>query len=235
MIFCGAAPLSRETELELKKRFKQKVAIVQGYGMSETTYGILGSVVEMKPGSVGKILKGCYVKVIDENGKSLGPNKRGELCFKGTKIMKGYLNDQKATVETIDKDGWLHTGDIGYYDEDQQFFVVDRLKELIKYKAFQVAPAELEGLLLSNPKIKDAGVIGIPDERAGELPLAFVVKQPGANLTESEVKNFVAKNVSNSKWLRGGVRFVEEIPKNPSGKILRRMLKELYVNTRAKL
>ncbi|XP_070499653.1 luciferin 4-monooxygenase-like [Chironomus tepperi] len=235
-IYCGAAPLSSQTEEELKSRFKTtKVLIIQGYGMSETTYGIIGSPTETKSGSIGHILKGNYVKVIDENGIPLGPNQRGELCFKGSRVMKGYLNNPKATAETIDKDGWLHTGDIGYYDEDKQFYIVDRLKELIKYKAYQVAPAELEGLLLSNPKIKDAGVIGIPDETSGELPFAFVVKQPGANLTEQEVKDFVAKNASNAKWLRGGVKFVDEIPKNPSGKILRRELRELYSNTRSKL
>lgn len=103
-------------------------------------------------------------KVIDENGKSLGPNQRGELCFKGDRIMKGYVGDPVATKNTIDKDGWLHTGDIGYYDEDKQFYIVDRLKELIKYNANQVPPAEIEALLLSHPKIKDCGVIGIPDE-----------------------------------------------------------------------
>ncbi|KAL7044572.1 hypothetical protein ACKWTF_001977 [Chironomus riparius] len=234
-IYCGAAPLSSHTEEELKKRFKTKIFIMQGYGMSETTYSIIGSPQELKPGSIGHVLKGNYAKVINEKGNSLGPNQRGELCFKGLRIMKGYLNNPKATAETIDKDGWLHTGDIAYYDEDKQFYIVDRLKELIKYKAFQVAPAELEGLLLSNPKIKDAGVIGIHDELAGELPFAFVVKQPGADLIEQEVNDFVAENASNAKWLRGGVKFVDEIPKNPSGKILRRELRELFRNTRSKL
>jgi 4-coumarate--CoA ligase len=191
--------------------------------------------VMVKPGSVGQPVKGLYVKVIDENGRALGPNETGELCIKGPRIMKGYMNNLQATADTIDKDGWLHSGDIAYYDEDLQFFIVDRIKELIKYKAFQVAPAELEGLLLSNPNIKDAGVIGIPDEESGELPFAFVVKQPNAQLTESEVRDFVEKNASKIKWLRGGVKFVDEIPKNPTGKILRRQLKELYKSMIAKL
>jgi acyl-CoA synthetase (AMP-forming)/AMP-acid ligase II len=203
--------------------------------MSETTYGILGSLAIVKPGSVGEAIKGVYAKVIDENGKTLGLHKSGELCFKGDRIMKGYINDPKATSESIDKDGWLHSGDIGYYDEDRQFFIVDRLKELIKYKAFQVAPAEIEALLLSNPKVKDCGVIGIPDEESGELPLAFVVKQPGATLTEGEVKKFIEENASKPKWLRGGVKFIDQIPKNPSGKILRRELRLLHESTKAKL
>lgn len=234
-ISCGAAALSKEVEDKVRERFKGKVTIRQGYGMSETTYGIIGSLENIKPGSIGEVFLGAKVKVVDENGKSLGPNQPGELCFKSLRVMKGYINDPKATKETIDSDGWLHTGDIAYYDEDKQFFIVDRLKELIKYKAFQVAPAEIEGLLLSNPKIKDAGVIGVPDEESGELPMAFVVKQPGVALTEKEVQDFVAKNASKHKWLHGGVKFIDEIPKNPSGKILRRELRDLHKSLKAKL
>lgn len=202
----------------------------QGYGMSETTLGVLTqSRMVSKPGSVGVLCPGVYCKVIDpETGKILGKYQAGELCFKGQVIMKGYTGDKKATEETIDREGWLHTGDVGYFDDDQYFFIVDRLKELIKYKAFQVAPAELEAILLGNEKIKDAAVIGLPDEASGELPLAFVVRQDGAeDLTEREVQEFVAAKVSHSKRLRGGVRFIDEIPKNLSGKILRRELKAM--------
>lgn len=235
-IFTGAAPLSYDIEEQILKRYKGNVKILRGYGLSEaiiTVYTI--DVENPAPGSVGKLLKGCYGKIIDENGKTLGPNVVGEVCHKGLLVMKGYFENPKATAESIDKDGWFHTGDLGYFDEKGHFFIVDRLKELIKYKGFQVAPAELEGLLLSNPKIKDAGVIGIPDEIAGELPMAFVTKQPDVEITEREVKDFVAERISNSKWLRGGVRFIDEIPKNPSGKILRRNLRELHKNTKAKL
>lgn len=174
-------------------------------------------------------------KVVDENGKSLGPNQPGEICFKGDLIMKGYVNDMEATKNAIDKDGWLHTGDIGFYDTDKHFFIVDRLKELIKYNAYQVAPAEIEALLLSNPKVKDCGVIGIPDEKAGELPFAFVVKQPGVKLTDKEIIQFVADNTSKVKWLRGGVKFIDEIPRNQTGKILRRKMREIYKNSKSKL
>lgn len=235
-IFTGAAPLSYDIEQQIVKRYKGQIKLLRGYGLSEaiiTVYTI--NVKNPAPGSVGQLLRGCYGKVIDENGNAVGPNVVGEICHKGLLVMKGYFNNPKATSESIDRDGWFHTGDLGYYDEDLNFFIVDRLKELIKYKGFQVAPAELEGLLLSNPKIKDAGVIGIDDEVAGELPLAFVVKQPNVEITENEVKDFVAERISNSKWLRGGVRFIDEVPKNPSGKILRRNLRELYKNTKAKL
>jgi len=166
------------------------------------------------------------LKLIDENGHSLGPNQRGELCFRGTRVMAGYIGDKQATSAMIDDDGWLHTGDIGYYDEDLQFYVIDRIKELIKYKGFQVAPAELEAILLTHPKIKDCGVIGKADENVGEVPIAFVVKMDNS-LTEREVVDFVDKDVSPAKKLRGGVIFVDEIPKNPSGKILRRQLRDL--------
>ena len=236
MIISGAAPLTKELDEQVKKRFNDNIFILQAYGQTESTLGVLHTNLEnSKPGSVGQVAKGMYGKVIDEKGRTLGPNQVGELCFKGPYVMKGYINNPEATSITIDKDGWLHTGDLGYYDENKQFFVVDRLKELIKYKAFQVAPAEIEGLLLSNPKIKDAGVIGIPDEAAGELPFAFIVKDPNTDLTEQDVKDFVSKNISNPKWLRGGVKFIDEIPKNPSGKILRREMKELYKSMKAKL
>ena len=229
--------MSKEVHDGVVARFHSNLAITQGYGMSETTLGVMTQVYDIKqkeinnkPGSVGAILKGVYAKVIDENGAALGPNQRGELCFKGPMVMKGYIGNEQATEEAI-KDGWLHTGDVGYYDEDKQFFIVDRIKELIKYKAFQSAPAEIEAILLSHPKIKDAGVIGIPDEECGELPLAYVVKQPNVKLTEKEVIDFVAELLSKPKHLHGGVRFIEEIPKNASGKILRKDLREFYRKT----
>ena len=236
LIFSGAAPLTKELEEEVKKRFNDDIIVVQAYGQTEATLGVLYSdIATAKPGSVGQLVKGTYGKVVDSNGNSLGSNKVGELCFKGPFIMKGYIDNPDATAITIDKDGWLHSGDLGYYDEDNQFFIVDRLKELIKYKGYQVPPAELEGLLISHPKIKDAGVIGIPDEIAGELPFAFIVKREGCDLTEQEVKDFVVKTASNPKWLRGGVKFIDEIPKNITGKILRLELKEYYKNMSAKL
>ncbi|XP_070505425.1 luciferin 4-monooxygenase-like [Chironomus tepperi] len=236
IVFSGAAPLTKELEEEVKKRFNDDIIVLQAYGQTEATLGVLYSdAATAKPGSVGQLIKGTYGKVIDLNGNILGPHQVGELCFKGPFIMKGYIDNIEATSSTIDKDGWLHTGDLGYYDEDFQFFIVDRLKELIKYKGYQVPPAELEGLLMSHPKVRDAGVIGIPDEIAGELPMAFVVKEEGSDITEQEVKDYVAKNASNPKWLRGGVKFIDAIPKNITGKILRREMKELYKSLKSKL
>jgi acyl-CoA synthetase (AMP-forming)/AMP-acid ligase II len=139
--------------------------------------------------------------------------------------MKGYLNNEAATKATIDDDGWLHTGDIGHVDRDGHLYVVDRLKELIKYKGFQVPPAELEALLLNHPKVADAAVIGVPDDEAGEIPAAYVVLRAGEEATADEVRSFIAEQVANYKQIRK-LTFVDAIPKSASGKILRRVLRD---------
>ncbi|ALC45981.1 CG6178 [Drosophila busckii] len=235
VLLCGAAPLSRETEDQIKERIGVPF-IRQGYGLSESTLSVLVQNDEFcKPGSVGVLKVGISCKVVDpDTGKILGKNERGELCFKGDGIMKGYIGDTQSTQTAI-KDGWLHTGDIGYFDDDFEFFIVDRIKELIKYKGFQVPPAEIEALLLTHDDIKDVAVIGRPDEEAGELPMAFVVKQAKVQLTEEDVIKFVHERASPAKRLRGGVIFVDEIPKNPSGKILRRILRDMLKKPKSKL
>jgi acyl-CoA synthetase (AMP-forming)/AMP-acid ligase II len=139
--------------------------------------------------------------------------------------MRGYLGDEQATASTVDAEGWLHTGDIAHADDDGWFFVVDRLKELIKYKGFQVAPAELEAVLLDHPAVTDAAVIASPDEEAGEVPKAFVVPAGDAQLDTEQLKTFVAERVVSYKQLRH-VELTDAIPKSPSGKVLRRLLTE---------
>jgi acyl-CoA synthetase (AMP-forming)/AMP-acid ligase II len=179
---------------------------------------------DVKFGSVGIPAPNTECKIIDiETGDMLAPNMKGEICVRGPQVMKGYLNKPEATTSTIDEDGWLHTGDIGYADEDAHFFVVDRAKELIKYKGFQVAPAELEGILLSHCAVADAAVIPCPDEEAGEVPKAFVVLKGVA--TSEELLEFVAQRVAPHKKIRS-LEFADKIPKSPSGKILRRLLVE---------
>lgn len=193
VINCGAAPLSKELEEAVCQRLGNTI-VRQGYGMTESTISItVQTDTNHKSGSVGTLVDGVIGKIIDvETGSNLGPNERGELLFKGNTIMKGYLDDPIATRNTIDTDGWLHTGDVGYFDETGEYFIVDRLKELIKYKGYQVPPAEIEGILLQHPKVLDVGVVGVPDEKSGELPLAFVVKQPNVDITEQELIDFVA-------------------------------------------
>ncbi|HEX8846259.1 MAG TPA: 4-coumarate--CoA ligase family protein [Pyrinomonadaceae bacterium] len=223
LIMSGAAPLGADLTEACCRRLN--CLIKQGYGMTETspvTHMCSEEPEEMKPGSVGQCLPNTECKVVDlETGEALGPNREGEICVRGPQVMRGYLNRLEATAKTIDEEGWLHTGDIGYVDDEGYFFIVDRAKELIKYKGFQVAPAELEALLLTHPAVADAAVIPCPDEEAGEVPKAFVVLKGEA--TEGELKDFVAERVAPYKKIRQ-VEFIDQIPKSPSGKILRRLL-----------
>ncbi|KAL6449172.1 hypothetical protein ACFW04_000689 [Cataglyphis niger] len=236
-IWCGAAPLSQEIQRTVAKRLNIS-EIIQGYGLTETTFAVLHipDNAAVKFDSVGMLVPGVSAKIIPlgkfETDETLGPNCEGELCFKGDLIMKGYYNDKKSTSMTIDKDGWLHTGDVGYYDEEGYFYIVDRVKELIKYKGYQVPPAELEAILLTYSGIKDAAVIGIPNEKTGELPIAFVVKQKGFDIREEDIIQYVNERVSNPKRLRGGIKFVDSIPKTPSGKILRRVLRDMILKSK---
>jgi len=182
-----------------------------------------------KIGSCGVLVPNTWAKIVDtENGQPLGPNQLGELCIKGPQVMKGYLGNEEATRSTIKDGGWLHSGDIACYDDQNRFYIVDRLKELIKVKGFQVAPAELENLIRMHPDILDVGVVGVPDERKGEAPFAFLVAKPGGKVvTADQIHRFVSDKVTEYKHLTGGIRFIDAIPKNPSGKILRRELRKL--------
>ncbi|XP_073964929.1 luciferin 4-monooxygenase-like [Choristoneura fumiferana] len=228
MVFCGAASLRSEVSNAAQKLFPNALPVLQGYGMTETTLActLNTNFLDPKPGCVGQVSHNAIIKIIDLKTKeALGPNKEGEICIKGGSVMKGYVG--KDRKDDFDEEGFFRTGDIGYYDEERYFYIVDRLKELIKYKAYQVPPAEIEAVLLEHPEVRDAGVVGVPHAGAGEVPRAFVALQPGASVTAEELQKFVAERLSNPKHLRGGVRFVPEIPKNISGKILRRKLKEM--------
>ena len=225
VVFSGAAPLGAELSRECSARLG--CDIVQGYGMTEASPATHVSTPRLnKAGSVGLCMPNTECKLVSvETGEELGAGGRGEICVRGPQVMKGYLNRPEATAQTVDADGWLHTGDIGYADEEGFFYVVDRAKELIKFKGLQVAPAELEAVLLTHPSVSDAAVIPSPDEEAGEVPKAFVVVKDGHGMTESEVLGFVAARVAPYKKVRR-VEFVAQIPKSPSGKILRRLLVE---------
>ncbi|XP_061373097.1 4-coumarate--CoA ligase 1 isoform X1 [Gastrolobium bilobum] len=227
----GGAPLGKELEDTLRAKFPN-ARLGQGYGMTEAGPVLTMSLafakepMDVKPGACGTVVRNAEMKIVDpETGHSLPRNQSGEICIRGDQIMKGYLNDEEATERTIDKEGWLHTGDIGYIDDDDELFIVDRLKELIKYKGFQVAPAELEALLLTHPKISDAAVVPMKDEAAGEVPVAFVVRSNGyTDTTEDEIKQFISKQVVFYKRINR-VFFIDAIPKSPSGKILRKDLR----------
>jgi acyl-CoA synthetase (AMP-forming)/AMP-acid ligase II len=225
MVFCGAAPLGPELTRQCLERIG--CGVRQGYGMTETspvTHSSPADATKMKLGSVGPPAPNTECKLVDPGtGAELGPNQEGEVCVRGPQVMKGYLNNLEATARTIDTDGWLHTGDVGYADEDGHFYIVDRVKELIKYKGFQVAPAELEAILLTHPAVADAAVIPLPDDEAGEVPKAFVVLK--GESTPEALMDFVAARVAPHKKIRA-LEFIDQIPKSASGKILRRVLKE---------
>lgn len=230
-VFSGAAPLGAELSQAVIDRLKLKV-LRQGYGMTELSPATHVSPREgFRLGTAGILLPNLEMRVVDvDSGEAVGAGKEGEVWVRGPNVMKGYLNNDEATRITIREDGFLRTGDIGVVDADGHLTIVDRLKELIKVKGNQVAPAELEAVLLGNQRIADAAVIGVPDERAGEVPKAFVVRRD-PELTEDEVKAHVASHLTKYKHL-ASVEFVDAIPKSASGKILRRKLRD---SERAKL
>jgi acyl-CoA synthetase (AMP-forming)/AMP-acid ligase II len=223
---CGAAPLGKEVEDECAERLG--CFFRQGYGMTEATASIAIPVVAQPErhvsGQSGVLVAGTEARVVDPiSGEDLGTGGTGEIWIRGPQLMDGYLDRPDATAETIDADGWLHSGDIGRVEADGRVFITDRIKELIKYKAYQVAPAELEALLCTHPAVAAAGVIGAPDEEAGEVPTAFVVASD--EVSDDELMSWVAERVAPHKRIRR-VERVQEIPCSPSGKILRRELRE---------
>ncbi|KAL6642478.1 hypothetical protein ACP70R_020659 [Stipagrostis hirtigluma subsp. patula] len=225
-VTCGGAPIAAE----LIRRFLDKfpnTCVLQGYGLTETTAGfcrVVGVEESARIGSTGRLSWGAEAKIVHpETGDALPPGVAGELWVRGPFVMKGYLGDEKSTSEILDREGWLKTGDLCYIDEDGFIFVVDRLKEIIKYKGYQVPPAELEHLLQTHPDIVEAAVVPYPDDQAGELPVAFVVRRSGSNLHEARIKEFVAEKVAHYKRIHH-VFLLDSIPKNAAGKILRKDL-----------
>jgi len=223
VIMSGAAPLGAELSEAVEKR--TGAVTIQGYGLTETSPVTHTVTAEGgRAGTIGPALPNTECRIVDpESGEDVAQGDRGELWIRGPQVMQGYLNNDEATAATIDGEGWLHTGDIAVVDSEGNFEIVDRLKELIKYKGFQVPPAELEGLLITHPQVQDVAVIGVADEEAGELPKAYIV--PGEDLDHDELMAWVGERVSPQKKIRL-VEEIDEIPKSPSGKILRRKLVE---------
>jgi len=227
VIFSGAAPLDAELGHAMGKRLG--ATVLQGYGMTElspVSHGIPDDRPDIDLNSCGFALPNIVCKLVDpETGQEVGPGGRGELWVKGPNVMSGYLNNPEATASTLDDEGYLHTGDVAEVTDEGVFSIVDRVKELIKYKGYQVPPAELEALLLTHEKVADVAVIGVKDAEGEEVPKAFVVKQAsGADLTAEDVMTFVAERISPHKKIRV-VEFIDQIPKSASGKILRKDLR----------
>jgi acyl-CoA synthetase (AMP-forming)/AMP-acid ligase II len=223
-IVCAAAPLDAELARACEQRIDCEIR--QAYGLTECS-PITHFVPEgrNKSGSVGPVVRSTEAKIVHvSTGEPLGPGARGQVCIRGPQIMRGYLHRPEATAAMIDADGWLHSGDIGYADDEGYFYIVDRVKELIKYKAYQVAPAELEAVLLAHPSVIDAAVVGSPDDEAGEVPKAFLVLKSD-DVQVDDILEFVAERVAPYKKIRRW-EIVAQIPKTASGKILRRRLAE---------
>ncbi|KAF2834921.1 phenylacetyl-CoA ligase-like protein [Patellaria atrata CBS 101060] len=243
-IFTGAAPLGKETAIELQKQYPSW-AIRQGYGLTETcTVVSMSAPNDVLMGSSGSILPGMECRIVTIEGNEItGYDQPGELLVKSPTVVLGYLNNEKATKETF-VEGYMRTGDEVVIRKapsgNEHLFIVDRLKELIKVKGLQVAPAELEAHLLTHPAVNDCAVISIPDGAAGEVPKAFVVKSSSVGLEDSdkviarEIAKHVEQHKARHKWLKGGVEFIDAIPKSPSGKILRRLLRDKDKETRRK-
>ncbi|KAL8520169.1 hypothetical protein ACS0TY_010913 [Phlomoides rotata] len=231
-VLCGGAPVANSVIERFKQRFAN-VSLLQAYGLTETTAGITRTIAtdESRDTSAnGRLVSNCQAKIVDPiNGDNLPPSKPGELWIRGPMVMKGYVGDKEATAAMVDSEGWLRTGDICFFNSNGLLFYVERMKELIKYKGYQVAPAELEDLLLSHPAIVDAAVIPYPDEDAGQVPAASVVRKPGSTLIDSEIIDFVAQQVAPYKKIRR-VFFVDSIPKNTPGKVLRKELIKLVAS-----
>jgi acyl-CoA synthetase (AMP-forming)/AMP-acid ligase II len=224
LVAVGGAPLPVAVQAALAARLPGCV-VAQGWGLTETTAGVC--VPDRRhpspPGTVGRLLPNTELTVIDpRSGRAADTGEPGELWMRGPQVMAGYLNQPAATAETVDVDGWLHTGDLGHVDSDGNVAVIDRIKELIKVDGYQVAPAELEALLLTHPGIVDAAVVGRPDERHGELPVAYVVA--AEPLDEALVRAWVAERAAGYKRL-ADLTVVPSLPRTPSGKLLRRDLK----------
>ncbi|PIN24475.1 Acyl-CoA synthetase [Handroanthus impetiginosus] len=223
----GAAPLSKEVADEFRTKFPW-VNLRTGYGLTEScgagTFFVSDEEAKARPGSVARLAPCFSAKVVDfETGLALPPYKEGELWLKSPTVMKEYLGNEEATAATFDSEGWLKTGDLCYFDEEGYLYIVDRIKELIKHNGYQVAPAELEAILTGHPQILDAAVIPQEDEAAGQIPIAYVVRAAGAELTGDQIIQFVANQVAPYKKIRR-VSFINAIPRSAAGKILRREL-----------
>ncbi|PAV63603.1 hypothetical protein WR25_20856 [Diploscapter pachys] len=224
-IGCGSAPLSKSVIDKLREKLPN-VIIAQGFGMTELSVASHLGTRDTPDGSVGVLVPNTEMKVLKEDGTLCGPNEEGECWIRGPQIMLGYWRKEKETKELMDKDGFIRTGDIVYYDKDGYTWVSDRIKELIKVHGKQVAPAELESILLNHPMVDDACVIGIAHEDAGEVPRAYVVAKNGAK--PEDILNFMNEKVAPYKRLKGGIEFLPVLPRTNTGKLLRRQLKLDY-------
>ncbi|XP_044588469.1 luciferin 4-monooxygenase-like isoform X2 [Cotesia glomerata] len=226
-LLVGGAPLKEESQAELQKAFQNSL-VLQAYGTTELCGIGTRQEKDYKKNSVGTIASNIQIKIIDpETGKILGPNEKGEACIKSPIMMTQYINNPEKTKQAIDAEGWLHTGDLAYYDEDGALFIIERLNELIKWRGHHVPPAMIEKLIQTLPGVGEVAVVGVPHLEDDEQPFAFVVKAPGCDITKEEINILVEKNLPDQMKLRAGIKFMDSIPHTASGKISKNELKQI--------
>ncbi|XP_014275959.1 probable 4-coumarate--CoA ligase 1 [Halyomorpha halys] len=227
-VYTGAAPILPKVQAAVLERLEPGAKMYHSYGMTETTHIVcFGEVRSDKPGSPGPLLSCMNAKVIGENGEDLEPGKRGELCLKGPLIMSGYYGNTEATEETFTNDKWLKTGDLAWIDSDGYVYLVDRIKDIIKFLGYQISVTELEQVISEQPGVSEVAVVGIPHEAYGEVPRAYIVPNEMEKPTRQEIEEAIKRELSHYKWLRGGVSFVKSLPKTHSMKIIRKHLQAL--------
>uniref|UniRef100_A0A0A9YVM6 4-coumarate--CoA ligase-like 7 n=1 Tax=Lygus hesperus TaxID=30085 RepID=A0A0A9YVM6_LYGHE len=230
-VLTGAGPITLEQQRSLKNKLPPTARIFHSYGMTETTFIVtFGEMREDKPNSIGRLASGLKAKIVKENGDLAVDFEVGELQVRGQAVFCGYLLNDEATKEALDEMRWLHTGDLVMRDNDGYYFHIERRKQMIKYQGYQISPTEIEMLLLQHDSIEDAAVVGVEHDVYGEVPSALVVKREGYELTECAVMKIVKEGLSPYKQLRGGVKFVDTIPKTCSGKVKRALLKQMCYN-----
>lgn len=222
-VTCGGAKLPFDLKLRIKNYLSPTANILYGYGATEVG-GIAFTMSDKYPESTGILIPNTQVKIVDENGNNLGVGEDGEICVYNGNKWPGYFGDKKATDEVYESATWYHTGDLGHFNENGYLYIVDRIKEIMKSKGYHVSPTEIEELILQLPDVTDVCVCGIPDIYAVNLPAAFVVKSNGSNITEKTIAAHVSSKMPHYKHLVGGVYFVDELPRTPTGKILRRIV-----------
>lgn len=222
--FCGGSKISNEITIAVQNYIPNGLVLVV-YGMSELFGSITVKLCDGKNESVGQLVGGTTVKIVDENGNRLGVGQDGEVCVKNVYKFAGYYGDRVSTDALYDTEGFLQTGDIGHFDGDGSLYLVDRKKDILRYREHTISPSEIENFLSNRPEIESASVVGITDSSSNDLPAAVVVRQRGSTITEAEINNMIAKAFDDSRKLRGGIYFVDALPVTPSGKILRRKLK----------
>ena len=228
----GSAPLPAEVLRKFEEKFK--IPMIEGYGLTEVTTAATSNPVfrVRKPGSVGLPFADLEVKIFDEEDREVPAGEVGEVVIRGPAVMKGYYNNPEATAETL-KGGWLHTGDLGKVDEEGYVYILDRKKDMIICSGYNVYPREIEELLHTHPGVLEAAVIGIPDPKRGESPMAFIIPRPGTKVTEPELIQFCRDNLAAYKAIKA-VKFMEEFPRNPNRKVLKRELREMVAASERK-